>query len=138
MIEAFSHVNWLAVLAASVAHFILGGIWFAVLFAKPYARALGIADRPPQKPGAIFMIGPFVCGAVTIATTAVLLRALGITAYGDALALGALVGIGYLAAMTLNIAINPLFPRPFAYALVNAPMFVIGSVMTSVILVAMG
>ena len=138
MTEALSHVNWIAVLAASVAHFILGGIWFAALFGKRYAQVLGIADRPPQKPGAIFMIGPFVCGLVTIATTAVLLRALGITSYGDALALGALVGVGYLSAMTLNIAINPLFPRPFAYTLLNAPMFVIGSLMASAILVAMG
>ena len=138
MTEAILHVNWLAVLAASVAHFVLGGLWFAALFAKPYAQALGIADRAPQKPGAIFMIGPFVCGAITIATTAVLLRALGITTFGDGLALGMLVGVGYLSAMTLNIAINPLFPRPFAYALVNAPMFVIGSLMASAILVAMG
>lgn len=138
MLTALSHINWLAVLVAAVAHFMLGGVWFAALFAKPYARALGIADRPPQKPGAIFMIGPFVCGLVTIATTAVLLRALRITGYGEALSLGALVGVGYLATMTLNIAINPLFPRPFAYALINAPMFVIGSLMASTILVAMG
>ena len=84
------------------------------------------------------MVGPFVCGAVIITTTAVLLRLLGIDSYGGAAELGALVGVGYLAAMTLNIAINPLFPRPFAYAAINAPMFVIGSVMASLILVAMG
>ena len=138
MTHAISHLNWLAIFVASVAHFLLGGVWFAALFAKPYATALGIADRPPQKPGVLFLAGPFSCGTVTIATTAVLLRALGITSYGDALALGLLVGVGYLAAMTLNIAINPLFPRPFAYALVNAPVFVIGSLMASAILVAMG
>ncbi len=137
MTQALSHVNWLAVLAASVAHFVLGGIWFAALFGKQYFAALGIADRPPQKPGVIFIIGPFVCGAVTIAMTAILLHALGVTTYGDALTLGLLVGVGYLSAMTLNIAINPLFPRPFAYALINAPMFVIGSLMASAILVPM-
>ena len=138
MVEAITHVNWLGVISASVAHFLLAGLWFAAVFGKQYAKALGISDRPPQKPTAIFMIGPFACGAVTISTTAVLLRALSITDYGDALALGALVGVGYLAAMTLNIAINPLFPQPFAYTLVNAPMFVIGSLMTSAILVAIG
>lgn len=138
MIEGLLHLNWLAVLAASVAHFTFGGVWFAGLFRKPYARALGIADLPPQKPAPLFLLGPFLCGAITIATTAVLLRATGITTYGEGLALGALVGVGYLAAMTTNIAINPLFPRPFLYALVNAPMFVIGSLMASAILVAMG
>jgi hypothetical protein len=138
MIEALAHVKWLAVLAASVAHFLLGGLWFAGLFGKQYAAALGIADRPPQKPGPLFLVGPFVCSALTIATTALLLRALKIATYGEALALGAVVALGYLVAMTVNIAINPLFPRPFYYALLNAPMFILGSLMSCAILVAMG
>lgn len=137
MTEALAHLNWLAVLAATAAHAVLGGVWFMALFGKQYAIALGIADRPPQKPGALFIAGPLVCSAITIATTAFLLRALQITTFGSALALGLTVGVGYLTAMTVNIAINPLFPRPFHYALINAPMFVIGSVMSSAILVAM-
>lgn len=137
MIEAASQVNWLAVLAASVAHFVLGGVWFTALFGRRYAAALGIADRPAQKPAPLFLVGPFACSTITIATTAVLLRALGLTGYGDALILGAIVGIGYLGAMTLNIAINPLFPRPFAYALINVPVFLIGSLMACLILTAM-
>lgn len=137
MMAAVSHINWLAVLAASIAQFILGGVWFAGLVGKHYAAALGIADRPPQKPGLLFLAGPFVCGAVTIITTAILLRALGITLYGDALALGALVGVGYLVPMTVNIAINPLFPRPFYYALLNAPFFIVSSLVSCAILVAL-
>ena len=77
MIDALSHLNWLAVLAASVAHMVLGGIWFAALFKTPYAVALGIADRPQQTPGALFLVGPFVCSAVNIATSALFIRALG-------------------------------------------------------------
>lgn len=50
MPTAISQINWLAVLAATVAHFFLGGIWFGLLFAKPYARPLGIEDRPPRSP----------------------------------------------------------------------------------------
>jgi hypothetical protein len=137
MTEVFSQVNWVAVLVAGVAHFFLGGIWFMGLFGRHYAAALGIADRPRQTPGPVFLVGPFVCSTVTIATTAFLLRALAIKTYTDALALGMIVGIGYLAAMTVNIAINPLFPRPFYYSLINAPMFIIGSLMTCTILVAM-
>lgn len=44
MIATFAQVNWLAVLTAGVAYFALGGIWFAALFGKHYAAALGIAD----------------------------------------------------------------------------------------------
>lgn len=137
MIDVFWHVNWLAVLVASLAHFGLAGAWFAGLMARPYVYALGIADRPAQKQGSLFLVGPLLCSALTISTSAVLLLALGITSYGRALELGAVVGIGYLAAMTVNIAINPLFPRPFLYAAINAPFFVMGSLASCAILVAM-
>lgn len=137
MIDFLSNVNWLAVLVASVVHFILGAIWFVALVGKRYAVVLGIADRPQDKPGLLSLAGPFVCSAVTIATSAILLRALWVTAYGDALVLGAFVGVGYLVPMTINIAINPLFPRPFAYASLNAPFFIIGSLISCAILVAM-
>jgi hypothetical protein len=137
MNDVMFHVNWPAVLAASVANFLLGGIWFAALVGKVYPIALGIADRAPQKDGPLSLIGPFVCGAVTIVTSAMLLRALNITGYGAALELGLLIGLGYFVPMTLNIAINPLFPRPFFYTLLNAPYFILGSMLSCVILVAL-
>jgi hypothetical protein len=40
-----------------------------VLFNKQYAIALGIFDHTPQAPGPLFIIGPFVCSAINIATT---------------------------------------------------------------------
>lgn len=137
MIASFAQINWLAVLVATMANFILGCVWFAALFRKQYAQALGIAGRPPQKPGPLFIAGPLLCGALIVATTAFLLRALAITDYAGALALGAIVGSGYLGATTMNIAINPLFPRPFHYALLNVPFFLIGSLVSCVILTAM-
>ena len=136
MSDAISQVNWLSVLAASVANFLLGGIWFVALVGKYYPIVLGISDRPPQKPGPLFLIGPFVCSVFTIAASAILLRALEIFGYGSALELGFLIGVGFLVPMTLNIAINPLFPRPFAYTLLNAPFFILGSLLSCVILVA--
>lgn len=137
MINGFFQINWLAVLVATIAHFALGGVWFAVIFGKQYARSLGIADRPAQKPGLIFMVGPLMCGAVTIVTSALLLRQMAITDFRGALTLGTIVGVGYLGALTVNIAINPLFPKPFSYALINVPMFLIGSIMSCAILTAM-
>ena len=134
---ALSHVNWFAILAAGVAHFLLGGLWFGALVGRRYANALGIADRPPQTPGLSLLAGPFVCGTIVITASALLLRALGIANYGDALGLGALVGVGYLVPMMVTIALNPLFPRPFYYAVLNAPFFIVGSLMSCAILVTL-
>ncbi len=40
--------------------------------------------------------------------------------------------------MTMTIAINPLFPRPFYYTALNAPYFLIGSLLSCTILAALG
>lgn len=138
MLAAFSQISLVAILAAAAAQFVLGGLWFTAVFGKAYARALGIADRPATKPSALMIAGPFVCSLFTISTTALLLKALAVTTYGGAVEVGVVVGVGYLSAMTVNIAINPLFPRPFRYALINVPFFVVGSVIASVVLVAIG
>lgn len=137
MIDAIAQVNPLAICAASIANFVLGGVWFAGIVAKPYAIALGIEHRAQQRPGPLFVAGPLLCGAIIVTTTAVLMRALGSETYGDALALGALVSLGYLVPMTVTIAINPLFPRPLVYALVNAPFFVVSGLLSSLVLMAL-
>ena len=71
---------------------------------------------------------------MTTLTSAVLLRALHVTSIGDAIAFGLIVGVGYLAAMTVQIAINPNFPRPFFYAVLNAPFFIVTSIITALLL----
>lgn len=75
MVASFSQINWLAVSVTTGAHFVHGGVWFAALFSRQYFEALGIAGHPPQKPRPMFIIGPLVCGGLTMATTAFLLRA---------------------------------------------------------------
>ena len=125
------------VMVAAVVQSVLGGAWFMGLVGKRYGEALGRSDLAGQKPSLLALAGPFVCSLVVIATSAWLLRALAVTSVGDAAMFGALVGVGYLTPMVVNIAINPNFPRPFFYSLLNAPFFVVGSVVSSVILVAM-
>lgn len=137
MPDAFSAIPWLAVLAASVASFVLGGVWFALLFAKPYARALGKENAPPHKPAPIFFIGPFVCGFVMAVTSAVLQPLLHIDTASAAVVFGALLGLGYLGATATNVAINPNMPRPLLYALVNVPYFALSSIAMQLVLVAL-
>jgi hypothetical protein len=38
------HVNWLAVLAAALSSFLLGGVWYSALFAKAWQAAAGLSD----------------------------------------------------------------------------------------------
>ena len=137
MFNLISNVNWLSVLAASVVLSMLGALWFMALFGKPYAIALGRTDLKNQKPSPLFIVGPFLCGAVVTVTNAVLMRALTVTSYAHALMFGAVIGFGYLASTTVNVAINPNIPRPLLYGLIGGGYFFIGSLLSCVILVAM-
>lgn len=138
MFNVLTDINWLAVLAAFVVSVIIAGVYFPVLIAKPYAVALGREDAPEPESSIARNLGPIVCILLTTVTSAVLLSALDVTAVGDAVLFGLIVGIGYLTAMTFQIALNPNFPRPLYYGLLNAPFFIVTSVLTSVIIVLIG
>ncbi|WNV85719.1 DUF1761 domain-containing protein [Umezawaea sp. Da 62-37] len=124
-------VNWWGVLVATVVVTVLAGLYFTVVVAKAYARAVGRAPDAPAPSGPLFIAGPMVCNLVTVLASAVLISALGIDTLGDALVFGAIVGLGYLVAMTFQIAINPVFARPLLYGLINGPYFLVASLITS-------
>ncbi|RYZ77885.1 MAG: DUF1761 domain-containing protein [Proteobacteria bacterium] len=132
--NAFMQINWLAILAATVATFILGGVWYGVVTPKFYTIALGRENLPPQKMTPLFILGPTVCNLIATITSAVLLRMLNIETIAGAVSFGLLIGVGYIISTCMMIAINPNFPRPFLYTALNAPNFLISNVMTCVIL----
>ncbi|MCY0989486.1 DUF1761 domain-containing protein [Nannocystis sp. ILAH1] len=135
MFVAFTDLNWIAVAIAFIVAAGLGGLYYGVAIARAYDVALGRVGKPAPAPSMLRNLGPAVCTLFTTVTTAVLIEALDITSLGEALGFGMVVGVGYLAAMTFQIALNPNFPHPLFYGLLNAPYFVLTSLTTSVILV---
>jgi Protein of unknown function (DUF1761) len=50
----FEHINWLAVLAAAVSAFLLGGLWYSkVMFLNPWLRESGTPEQGGH-PGKVF------------------------------------------------------------------------------------
>ena len=137
LLNVFFGLNWTAIAVAAVASFVLGGLWFTVLFKKSYAVALGRQNDPPMKPAPILIVGPFVCGVVTTLTSAILVPALNIRSVADALIFGSIVGIGYLASTTVNTAINPNIPRPLLYGLISGSYFLLSNLLVNVILISL-
>lgn len=137
MFNVIADLNWWAIAAAFVVMVALAAVWFPLVIAKPYAVALGRVGVPAPASTALTAFGPIVCILVTLLTSAVLVEALDITSVADAVVFGLIVGVGYLSAMTFQIAVNPNFPRPLLYGIINAPYFVLSSVTACVILVAM-
>jgi Protein of unknown function (DUF1761) len=137
MFSVFGDINWLAVALATLACTVVGGVWFAALFAKQYAVSLGRDPNVKPVMTPLSYAGPLIATLVTVIASAILLQALHVQSIRDAVIFGLIVGVGYLVATMTNIAINPNFPRPLAYAAVNAPYFLLNSVIISSILVAM-
>lgn len=100
-------VNWLAVLAAAVSAFVLGGLWYSkALFLNAWQRGAGLTDEQMQKshPAKVFG-GSFVLSLIAAATFAMFLGRLPV---GEATAYGFIAGLCWVAA---SFGINYLFEQ---------------------------
>lgn len=136
MISQLANLNWVSIVLAFAAYFVLGALWFTLFFSKPYKISLGRENETLQnKP--VFIVGPAICSLVITITSAVLIQALNISSFGGAVEFSLLVGIGYLFANTVNIAINPNIPRPILYGIISGSYHLAGVLIMNTILIAM-
>jgi len=107
-------VNPWAVLAAAASAFVLGGLWYSLLFAKPWQRAAGLTDE--QLRGGT--VRAFVGSALLAVVMALALAAfIGATGPLFGLFAGATAGIAWVAA---SFGMNYLFERrPLALFAIN-------------------
>ena len=72
------HVNYIAVVVAAVAIFILGGLWYSpVLFAKRWVKLIGKTEeemKASSAPAPLMFLAAFVCGFLVSLVLAVLLN----------------------------------------------------------------
>ena len=43
------NINWIAVIVAAVAHFVIGFLWYSVFFMKPWMKEMGLAKLSPKQ-----------------------------------------------------------------------------------------
>jgi hypothetical protein len=100
-------INWLAVLVATLATFILGGLWYGALFKKLWQRLHGYSDdqikqmqkaRPPAFFFGVMLASYFVMSVVL----SIILAAAGITTAAGGITLAVLVWFGIAAAIAMT------------------------------------
>lgn len=100
-------INWLAVVAAALSSFFLGGVWYSALFAKAWQKAAGLSDEQIKNGNmALIFGGSFVLALIASASFAVFLGA-GLDATTGAL-YGFTAGLCWVSAA---FGINYLFER---------------------------
>jgi cytochrome bd-type quinol oxidase subunit 2 len=92
-------MNWLAILCAGVAYWVLGFVWYSLLFGKAWAAELarhrGERPAPSGREMGAKMIGTFVCNLIAAGAMAYLFHRTGITDMSHAFRLAAAAGIGF-------------------------------------------
>jgi hypothetical protein len=138
MLDTLAGIHWIAVVAGTLAFVVLGGLYFMVLVPKQYLYVTGRENLPKDQQmvsGTIFVVGPALCSLAVVIADAYLISALRIASIFDAAVLALVVGFGFLVPMTFNIAINPLFPRPIQYGLLNGPYFLTANSVACILIV---
>jgi len=108
-------INFLAVLAAAVSSFVLGGLWYSpLLFLNPWNRAMGRSDKDNGHPARVFLLS-FVFALVAALVFAMLLGPSPVLS--EAWKAGLLVGVGFVA---MSFGINYQFAnRPIVAWLID-------------------
>lgn len=136
------HINWLAVLVATLAYFILGAIWYSALFGKKWIayHNIDVSDPNAKKGMAGIMVASFLLMAVSVTCLAILRARMELAdnvlhTVGAGLRWGLLTGAGFAAAA---ISIGYLYTKKhIGLHLIDGLFHICGYVAAMVILCMM-
>jgi hypothetical protein len=132
----FSNMNWLAILVAAIAYFMLGAIWYSkALFAGKWAAAVGINMNDPDKSKGLakMMIGSFLLILVTCIGIAFLVNRFDLTLLPSGLKLGLITGICFA---TTAVSISFIYEsRPTVLYFIDCGYHLVGHIAAAIILV---
>ncbi|MEM1245889.1 MAG: DUF1761 domain-containing protein [Acidobacteriota bacterium] len=117
-------LNWLAVLVAGVAFFMVGSVWYSALFGKPWQRLVGIDPETAGGNLAAIFGTTLVLEILASGALAHLVQLSGYEGWKAGLHVGLIVG---LCCVAPAIAINNLFQRrPFALTAIDGGHMAVG------------
>jgi hypothetical protein len=127
-----STINWLAVLAATLAFYAIGALWYSVLFGKIWMKEVNITKEDAKNVSMVKIMSlTFLLSLVMVTNLAFFINDPKIGVSEGAL-YGFLTGFGWVAmAMTLNALYEM---RSWRYILINAGYMVVGFTVSGVIL----
>ena len=134
--ELLSDINWLAVLVAALAYFMLGAIWYSkALFAPKWAKLVGIQmnSEGSKKGLGAMMMGSFILIIVTCIALALLVVRLDLFVLTSGIKLGLITGICFA---TTAVSISFIYEkRPTALYFIDCGYHVVGHIVAAIILV---
>lgn len=126
-------VNWLAVIAAALSMFVIGGVWYSpLLFDKAWQRAANLSDADRAKGNVPLIFGAAFILTLIMATNLAFFLAGPDVTLGFAVGAAIAAGFGWAA---LSVGVLTLFERrPLSYFLINGGYLTIGFAVMGLIL----
>jgi hypothetical protein len=132
--DFLSHINWLAVLVAGIAYFLLGAIWYSFLFKNAWIRLSGVNMNDPNLKKGVgqTMFLSFILMLIASAGLAILLVYFQPHTLELGIKLGLLVGVCFSATA---VSISYLYEkRPLGIYFINGGYNVVGTILAAIVL----
>jgi hypothetical protein len=134
--DVLGDLNWLAVIVAAVAYFVLGAIWYAPpVLGNAWMRAGGVEVPEDQRPGVGVYLVPLVGALLSAIALGMLAEASGTDTAGEGLVLGIVAALGFALAIVLSIANFEVGkPRPMTWGAIQVGYYGLGIIIAALII----
>ncbi|TMI76544.1 MAG: DUF1761 domain-containing protein [Bacillati bacterium ANGP1] len=96
-------MNWVAIVVAAIAQFIIGWIWYGPLFGKTWMSMMGMSQQSMSREGmGKTMVLTFIGSLVTAAVLSMLVGWMGAKTLSTGIAAGFWAWLGFVATVTLG------------------------------------
>ena len=104
--DVLSDLNWLAVLAAALAYFAIGAVWYAPpLFGKAWAAAGGLpTPDPSSRPSPAIYLTPLIGSVLSAVALAMIAKSTDTDTFLEGIVVGLVVAIGFAVSITFVTA----------------------------------
>jgi hypothetical protein len=132
--DIFSQINWLAVLVAAVAYFLLGAIWYSFLFRDAWIKSSGVNTNDPnaKKGVAGIMVASFITILITSIGLGLFITRIGSWGWMSGLKVGLIAGVCFCAAVICNSYLYE--KRPLTLHMINSFYNIVGCIIAGIII----
>ena len=138
--DLLGDVDWLAVILAALAYFIIGAIWYAPPVLGNAWMTAGGMERPMegQRPGPAIYVVPLIGSILSAIALGMFAVATRTDTIGEGIVLGLVVGVGFAISISLVTAtFESNKPNQMTWGAINAGYHLVGNVVAAIIIAAM-